>query len=43
VSTVVRAQIEACDDPTALDQWIARATIAASAEEIIAPVSPSRG
>ena len=42
VSTEVRAQIEACDDPVTLDQWIARATTAASAEEIIAPASPQR-
>ena len=42
VSTEVRAQIEACNDSATLDTWILRATTVASAEEIIAPVSPSR-
>ncbi len=42
VSPEVRASIEGCEDTEMLDQWIARATTAASAEEIIAPVSPSR-
>ena len=42
VSPEVRASIEACEDTAILDQWIARATTAASAEEIIASVSPPR-
>jgi flagellar biosynthesis/type III secretory pathway protein FliH len=37
VSTEVRARIEACGDVAVLDRWIARATTAASAEEIIDP------
>ena len=40
VSAEVRAHIEACNDSAVLDQWIQRATIAASAAEIIAPASP---
>ena len=37
VSQEVRAHIEACEDPATLDQWIRRATTAASADEIITP------
>ena len=36
VSSDVRARIEACEEGATLDRWIARATTAASAEEVIA-------
>jgi predicted transposase/invertase (TIGR01784 family) len=39
VSAEIRARIEACGDPATLDQWIARAATAASAEDVIAPAS----
>ena len=42
VSPEVRASIKGCEDTAVLDQWIARATTTASAEEIIAPVSAPR-
>ena len=37
MSPAARAHIEACHDPVILDQWIARATSSASADEIVAP------
>jgi predicted transposase/invertase (TIGR01784 family) len=42
VSPEARTAIEGCEDATMLDQWIARATTAASAEEIIASDVPPR-
>ncbi len=41
MSPEARALIEGCEDTVILDQWIAQATTAASAEEIIAAASPS--
>jgi hypothetical protein len=39
VSSEARAHIEACNDVPTLDQWIARAATAASAEEVITSAS----
>jgi hypothetical protein len=36
VGTETRSRIEACKDAATLDQWIARAAMASSAEEVIA-------
>ena len=42
VSPEVRSHIESCENIATLDQWISRATTAASAEEVIALISLSR-
>ena len=39
VDSETRARIAACTDPATLDQWIARAATAVSAEEVITPPS----
>ena len=39
VSAEARARILACTDPATLDRWIARAAVAASAEEVLAPIA----
>jgi hypothetical protein len=39
VPASVRARIEACEDLTTLDRWITRAATAASAEDVLSPIS----
>lgn len=42
VSEEVRARIEACKDAETLNQWIARAVTATSADEVVASTPPDR-
>jgi hypothetical protein len=41
IDSEIRARIAACSDSALLDRWIARAATAASAQEVVAPVSAS--
>ncbi len=43
VSAETRARIEACQEVTTLDLWIARAATAPSAEAVLAPLAESEG